>query len=132
MGIQHWDDYDGTATGETFQLTETTTTSGSQAGTFAPGSGGTVTTVAWFGYDATLDGDDVVVVYDEETYDIWGVCGLPGGMGAGAGGPQPQALAAASGSFTSAVPPPLASGLTQLMPAPDTSDTHQLKLIRLD
>lgn len=83
--------------------------------------------VAWLGYDACADGDDVVVIY-HETEQTWGPVPMVGpAIGA------PMALAsAAAGSFTPAVPPPLAAGLTTPLPAADPADAHQLKLIRID
>jgi hypothetical protein len=92
-----------------------------------PGGGSRITEVAWLGYDAVLDGDDAVVVVDEQTYDAWYVCmGLDGGSGFG----SPTAFEQVD--FTPADPPPLAPGLTEPMPAPDPAHMHQLKLIRLD
>lgn len=82
------------------------------------------TCVAWLGYDACKDGDDVVVIY-HETEQRWGPIPMIGMVGA------PMAMASA-GSFTPATPPPLAPGLTTPLPAADPADTHQLKLIRID
>ena len=97
---------------------------------FAPTESPTITQVSWFGYDATLDGDDIVVVVDEERtqpfaimYGGVDVRGLPEGGGAGV---------PASGDFTPADPPPLAPGLTGTVPPPDLEHRHQLKLMRLD
>ncbi len=94
-----------------------------------PDSGFRITQVAWFGYDAALHGDDIVVVYDEETYEGWYcVMDAPSVLSGGA-------LDAAEGlprDFTPAEPPPLAPGMTEPVPAPDPGDMHQLKLLRLD
>ena len=39
-----------------------------------PDTGFRITQVAWFGYDAVIDGDELVVIYDEETVDAWYIC----------------------------------------------------------
>ena len=96
---------------------------------FAPTESPTITQVSWFGYDATLDGDDIVVVLDEERTQPFAIMLMGDDMrvaeGGGAGAP-------ASGDFVAADPPPLAPGLTEPVPAPDPAHRHQLKLMRLD
>jgi hypothetical protein len=101
-------------------------------GGILPGPGPKVTQVSWFGYDATVDGDDLVVVVDEETTQMYDVIilgddvrGAPGGAGAGA-------PAAGEMDFVPAEPPPLAPGLTEPVRAPDPLHRHQLRLMRLD
>jgi hypothetical protein len=121
LRVMHWDDYDGTTAGTEYTLVETTS---------RPVSGGTgeleVTSVAWLGYDAVLDGDDVVIVCDEHTFDAWFYCGPPFVL---VGAPT---ASAASAPFAAATPPPLAAGMTQALPAPDPADQHQLKCIVMD
>jgi hypothetical protein len=120
--VRHWDDYTPSNPGVDHALA-----TGSSRD-LATGDGIQVTRVNWLGYDATVDGDDLVIVYDEHTYTTGMICGGPLGaptaMGAAA---APQA-----GGFTAATPPPLAPGMGQALPAPDPKHQHQLKLIRLD
>ena len=95
-------------------------------------SGYRLTQVAWLGYDAVLDGDEIVVVYDEETFDAAFIC--LGGWGLGwLETDQVFAWAFSGGpSFIPADPPPLAPGMTELVPDPDPAHRHQLKLVRLN
>ena len=104
---------------------------GADVGAFVPDRGFRISQVAWFGYDATLDGDDLVVVYDEETFDAWTICYGPPALRFSDGREAPDA-SAGLGDFTPAEPPPLAPGLTEPVPAPDPEHMHQLKLLRLD
>jgi len=136
LAMQHWDDFDA-GSPQTYQLTEATREDPSgdggplpADGLFAPGPGHTVTELAWFGYDAVRDGDDIVIVYDEHTYggyywldDI--ELGLP------MGGPGIPGDASQPGSFIPVEPPPLAPGMTEPLPAPNPDHAHQLKLLRI-
>ena len=82
--------------------------------------------MAWLGYDAVLDGEEIVVVYDEVTFDgyeYWPVIDI--------GAPAPAAGAGAAEDFVPADPPPLAPGLTEPVPVPDPLHRHQLRLLRL-
>jgi hypothetical protein len=85
--------------------------------------------LGWFGYDAALDGDDIVIVYDQETYDAYtilnavSILGLPAPGAPGAAGAEDQ--------FSAAEPPPLAPGLTEPLPAPDEDDLHVLRFLRV-
>ncbi|MHC4451886.1 MAG: hypothetical protein ACYS0E_17400, partial [Planctomycetota bacterium] len=98
---------------------------------FAPsGYGLRVTQVAWFGYDAILDDDGIVVVYDEETIDseiFFGGPGIDVVFDGAAGAPEANSPT----GFTPAEPPPLAPGLTEPVAAPDPEHMHQLKILRL-
>ncbi|MCK6461469.1 MAG: hypothetical protein L6Q95_16435, partial [Planctomycetes bacterium] len=146
LHLRHWEDF-GTSAPEDYRLTEATMEGefgdpgplplpvpppGDPAVglPFAPTESPTITQVSWFGYDATLDGDDLVVVVDEERTQPFAIMvmgdDIRGGMeGGGAGAPT-------SGDFEAADPPPLAPGLTEPVAAPDPAHRHQLKLIRLD
>lgn len=88
-----------------------------------------MTQVAWFGFDAVQDGDEIVVVYDEETMD-GGFCVLGGWSSSSTsttgGGPQ-----LSSPGFSAAMPPPLSAGMVDPVPAPDPSHRHQLRMLRL-
>ncbi len=85
------------------------------------------TQIGWLAYDATLDGDDLVVVFDEVTQDSW-PCFMPtSGDFATTTGWLPPVFA----PFTPATPPPLAPGLTEPAPPIDSLHRHQLKLVRL-
>jgi hypothetical protein len=93
------------------------------------GFGMRVKQVGFVGYDAVLDGDRIVVAYDEIEQDGWSLCFnmltmtmAPTTMTAGWTLPP---------TFSHASPPPLAPGLTLPMPAPDASHMHQLKILRL-
>jgi len=131
LHVQHWDDFD-TSLPERFRLTEATfeelppRPGPGIATTFAPGPGRRVTEVSWFGYDALVDGDDIVVVYDEHTYDGY-MDILPLGLPIGA---APGTVAEDS-EFRAADPPPLAPGMTEPLPAPDPTQAHQLRLLRM-
>jgi len=89
-----------------------------------------LTHVAWLGYDAVLDGDEIVVVYDEETYDAAFIFLNAWNWGGGRGLVPPNALATPP-SFRPVEPPPLAAGMTGPVPAPDPKHHHQLRLVRL-
>ncbi|MCU0726122.1 MAG: hypothetical protein MUE73_10080 [Planctomycetes bacterium] len=135
LHLIHWDDYGRTAPARhrlTEAVSESTITPPDPVwrdgiAILPPESGFRTTQVAWFGYDAAVSGDEVVVVVDEETSEgwfrmlgapeAWFVDGLTGG--------------AVPRDFTPAEPPPLAPGMTEPVPAPDPADMHQLKLLRL-
>jgi len=76
------------------------------------GSPTALTQVSWFGYGAALAGDDVVIVFQEEVLDFWGIYGfdLPA-MGPG---------------------PAVGANTTGAVPLPDDADTYRLKLVRID
>ncbi len=84
------------------------------------------TQVSFFGYDAVQDGNQLVIVYDEVTFDsvflFWNMFSA-------------NATTTVSGSlppsWSPASPPPLAPGLTLPMPAPDPAHAHQLVLLRI-
>jgi len=98
---------------------------------WAPSGGGSMrsTQVAWLGFDAVVDGDDLVVAYDEVTVDAMFLCFGAGGTGA----PSTGVLApGASAGFQPAVPPPLAPGMTEPVPPVDAGHAHQLVLLRID
>jgi hypothetical protein len=141
LHLRHWDDWNAGAFVD-YRLTDSKMVEsatlprngrvpGAEVGVFVPDAGYRITQVAWFGYDAVLDGDDVVVVYDEETFDAWTICW--GAPVPGRNGPQFFELDGAAGAgFVAAEPPPLAPGMTQPVDPPDPDDMHQLKLLRLD
>ncbi len=84
--------------------------------------------VSWLGYDAVLDGEHIVAVFDEVTLDAAFVClGAPV-MGSGTGLLGPTVSA---GPFIRANPPPLAPGMTLPVPAIDPAHAHQLRLVRI-
>ena len=140
--LAHWDDF-GAGPAATYRLTTAEFISprdlppdapnaGIRGGDLLPDPEGgfRIRQVAWFGYDAVLDGDDVVIVYDEETFDgyVFFIDAPMRGMDF-EGGPAPTA---GDAGFVPAVPPPLAEGMTEELPPPDPDHMHQLKLIRLD
>ena len=84
------------------------------------------TQVNFMGYDAVRDGDQLVIAYDEHTFDSfyllpWTTSGVSATT---TGGILPP-------SYSPATPPPLAPGLTLPMPAPVAEHSHQLKVLRL-
>jgi hypothetical protein len=143
LHLRHWDDF-GTTPSSDYRLTEATMEGdfggpgpgpmpppgGVGAMPFAPDEGPTITQISWFGYDATLDGDDIVVAFDEERSEPFAIMMLGGDIRGGAEGGGLGAPAA--GDFDAADPPPLAPGLTQPVPTPDPAHRHQLKLMQLD
>jgi len=135
LHLRHWDDFGNAPSGD-FRIVKATTTAippepGGEPGQDPnappdrddpsnefPGGvffGGfeefSMTQVAWFGYDATLAGDDVVVVFDEETTDFGGF-----GFEPPVGGD----------------PIPFSEDNLEPVPSPDPMHAHQLKLVRLD
>jgi len=135
LHLRHWDDF-GTTPPSDHRLTTATQqgggggAGGGGGGGFAPlpaGGGFKMTSLAWFGYDATLDGDDVVVVTDEQTWD-----GFFFALGAPDVAVAFGSAAPAAAEFVSANPPPLAPGLTLPLPPPSPLHIHQLRFHRLD
>jgi hypothetical protein len=134
LHLRHWDDFDSGVHGD-YRLTEARHTPLPQTQQVGPGilpptDPFQVTEISWFGYDATLDGDDVVVVYDEQTTDVFQIMlgidvrGAPEGGG--------MAFPGSADGFTPAEPPPLAPGLTEPVPPPVPNQMHQLRIARLD
>lgn len=95
----------------------------------ANGRGQRLTQIAWMGYDAVLDGDELVVVYDEETFETEFVCYFAQNFGSTAvtTGSLPT-----GSTFTIADPPPLAPGMTEPVRAVNRAHRHQLRLVRID
>ena len=135
LRLRHWDDY-GSGRFEDFGLTEAKITPLRTTAQFAPdtfpppGESAEITQISWFGYDATLDGDDVVIVYNEQTTALYQIAiqgtalGLPFGAD--------SAASPSAGEFRPAEPPPLAPGLTEPVPPPDPDDMNQLRIMRID
>lgn len=88
-----------------------------------------ITQVAWLGYDAVIDGNQLAVVVDEESFDGGFVCmsGWNNSSTLGNGGLHPNAS-----QFHAVTPPPLAPGMQLALPAPDPAHRHQLKMLRID
>ena len=82
LHMRHWEDFD-TEPPQTYRLTEAKIEYPATAlSVFAPGPSPRVTEVAWFGYDAVLDGDDIVIVHHQATYDGYAIApGLPTALG---------------------------------------------------
>lgn len=99
-----------------------------------PGAGSTVPfslrvrQIGFAGYDATLDGNQIVAAYDEVENDaeLMSLMMFRSGTSTTLGGGiiLPP-------SFSVASPPPLAPGMTLPMPAPNPAHAHQLKVLRL-
>lgn len=119
LHLARWADFDAAAAPAIYRLVEATQT-------LDPNGWPVVTGVAWLGYDACLAGDDVVVACQVSRQDA--AVPILGALGAPTAASAPQA----AGSFQAATPPPLAPGLTLPLPAPNSADRHQLRLIRLD
>lgn len=88
------------------------------------------TQVGWLGFDAVQDGGEIVVVYDEATTENFWCIGPPQ-VFAGSGTILPPTTSTSSPFFQPAVPPPLAPGMTEAVPAVDADHAHQLVLLRL-
>lgn len=114
---------------EQFRLTSSSMTLTAIANPTLP-YGLRVKQLAWFGYDVVQDGDDLVVVLDEEQYDALFLCyGAPM-----RGSVQSGEVSSTTGLppiFSHASPPPLAPGMTLPVPAVDGAHRHQLRLLRL-
>lgn len=132
LHVRHWEDF-ATGTPVDYRLTRAVMEDGGAPppptgapGLLPPPWSLKITQVAWLGYDAVLDGDEIVVVYHEETvdgYDILPVFETIDGPLAAGDAALPPA------PFTPAEPPPLAPGLTE--PVPPIDNTHRGKLILL-
>jgi hypothetical protein len=132
LHLRHWDDFDSGIFGD-FRLTEARhtplPTTQQVAPDIAPSEPFEITEISWFGYDATLDGDDVVVVYDEQTTDLFQIMLGIDVIGAPDAGTM---FPGSADGFTPAEPPPLAPGLTEPVPPPVPDHMHQLRIARLD
>lgn len=84
--------------------------------------------VSWLGYDATLDGDQIVVAVDEVTFDA-AYCCYGASFGAPSGRFEVNGQAAQNSSQGGT--PPLAPGMTEPLPPVDPAHAHQLALLRL-
>ena len=134
LHVRHWEAF-GVSAPVDHRLTQAHTEGGGVlpppgplAGLLPPPTSWRFTQVAWLGYDALLDGETIVVVYDEETQDGYTILpyaedGLPLPAAGGAGLPD---------GFVPAEPPPLAAGLTERLRAPDPAHRHQLRLLRYE
>ncbi|MBW2416275.1 MAG: hypothetical protein JRG76_17395 [Deltaproteobacteria bacterium] len=134
LHLRHWDDFDTGIYGD-FRLTEAKHTPMPMTQQVAPDIAPpaepfTITEISWFGYDATLDGDDVVVVYDEQTTDLFQIMIGIDVIGAPEAGEA--TFPGSADGFTPAEPPPLAPGLTEPVPPPVPDHMHQLRIARLD
>ncbi len=122
-----WDIFAPGVLPRVYRLTEVTAVPG---GNPPPGMplGNLITTVAWFGYDAVIAGDDVVVAVHELTYDsyeFYWAFGWPGMPMAGTGGGM------VGPTFTGGAPV-LLPGMTGSLPAPNAAHRNQLRLCILD
>ena len=91
------------------------------------GNGWRIRQLGWFGYDAVRDGNEIVVVVDEEQFDATAIClGAPviGVQSWGTPGALPP-------TYSSASPPPLAPGMTLAVPPVNPAHRHQLRIVRL-
>lgn len=120
----HWDNFVlGGPSPALYRVTQATAVAGSTPPYPGMPAGYTITSAAWFGYDAVVKGDDVVVVVHEVTcdsYEYYFMQGAPGGTVAFAGGGTP--------------PPPtiLLPGMTGSVAAPNAAHRNQLKILTLD
>ncbi|MCA8940268.1 MAG: hypothetical protein KDB07_10680, partial [Planctomycetes bacterium] len=92
--------------------------------------------VAWFGFDAVTDGDDVVMVVHEQertSFDFMNIGGRPvPGFPVFFGGGIFADAAGGSAGASSAPPQALLPGLTTPAGAPDAAHRNQLRLVKLD
>jgi hypothetical protein len=139
LHLARWDDW-GAGAPEVRRLTKasisdsvsvppTEPVPGGGPGAHVPDGGLRITEVAWLGYDAVIQDGEIVVVYDEVTYDAFtvfrGAPRIERERTGGAEGATPDA------DFDPAEPPPLAPGMTEELPDPDPAHMHQLRLLRL-
>ena len=73
-----------------------------------------------------VDGDTIVVAYDEVTLDNILIC-----LGSPTGGQPDGTASVPGGAFQPAAPPPLAPGLSEPVRAVEPTHAHQLKLLQL-
>lgn len=136
-----WSDFAGApATSEVVRLTTATSekTGQSTSGRFATGipfEEVKTTQVAWFGYDAVTDGDDVAIVVHEQT-DFWSDFMFVGAPVFGGGfGPVffSEGMDAATAGGAQAAPPAiLLPGMGGAVDAPNADHRNQLKLLVVD
>lgn len=117
-----WDNF-GSGAPSAYRLSVATCTPGTTTPPAGMPQGYRCTAAAWFGYDAVVDGDDVVVVLHQmswESYDYYYL----GAPAPGAAGP----------AYSGALPPPptLLPGMTNPVAAPDPAHRNQLKVLKLD
>ncbi len=126
----HWQDF-GVSTPAVSRITECVAVVGGSPSGMPPGYD--VTSVAWFGYDSVIKGDDVAVVVHEVTFNtyeystMWGWTWWTPAVGVAAG--------ASGGSGGSSAPPPpvvLLPGMTGTVAAPNAAHRNQLAVIVLD
>lgn len=124
-----WTDFPA-STPTTYHLTQSTVSAGGTP-PFGMPQGFSINTLAWFGYDAVLDGEDVVVVHHEMTYDAYEFFWATGWGSMWQGMP---AAAPAGGAGFMGTPPPivLLPGMTGTVPAPDPAHRNQLRVTVLD
>lgn len=129
---EHWDDFTVGATPESWRVTQSDAVTGSSPAGMPPGYD--ITTLAWFGYDSVVMGDDVAIVLHELTYNSYEYY-LAGGwqwmqpvlFGGG------TATGGAGGSYTSSEPPDvLLPGMTGAVPTPDPDHRNQLRIAVID
>ena len=92
------------------------------------GQGFRIRQLAWFGYDAVRDGNDIVVVVDEEQFDaqfVFLYAPMRGAVAQTSGGPL------STPTYSPASPPPLAPGMTLAVPPVNPDHRHQLRVVRL-
>ncbi|MCB9895315.1 MAG: hypothetical protein H6839_12760 [Planctomycetes bacterium] len=119
LSRMHFDDWDGSSGFTTDELfTSTTQTGGTSYNGYA---GMLINTVAFMGYDAVTDGDDVALVLHTKTVDVYAGVGLPQSA-------PPSSAPTYYGSGTTVLLP----GMTGSVPAPNASHPHQLEVIVLD
>ena len=123
----HWDNFVlGGPSPSVFQVTQSTGIAGGAAPVPGMPQGWTITSAAWFGYDAVIKGDDVVVVVHEitcDSYEYFWMQGVPILVGAATSG---------GGSAATAPPAVLLPGMTGTVAAPNAAHRNQLKVITLD
>ncbi|MCB9896003.1 MAG: hypothetical protein H6839_16335 [Planctomycetes bacterium] len=130
-----WDDFTATATPTTYAITTATFTPGAPAPTTTVPAGYWLRMVGWFGYDAVIKGDQVVIAVHELTMDCYEyyqrsgqfLCPPRAGGGGGGGG---SGGGGGGGGYKPPPPPPvLLPGLTSTVPSPDPNHRSQLKII---
>lgn len=131
-----WQDFTVGTVPALHRVTQSTATAGGTPPAGMP-QGLNITTLGWFGYDAVLVGDDLVVVTQEVTYNSYEYYWAQGWQWQNPQQGGGQASAAGSGGsgggYTPPPPPPmLMPGMTGTVPAPDPLHRNQLRLTVID
>lgn len=129
-----WQDFALGTAPAVHRVTQSTAVSGAPAPTGMP-AGMFITTLAWFGYDALVVNDDLVIVTHELTYNSYEYYWAQGWQwNQPQGGPMAAGASSGGSGGGSSTPPPtvLLPGMTGSVPTPDPAHRNQLRVHVLD